>query len=544
MKPKLTIILVLIVVAPLAIVGWLGARLVQDEQVVVEHGLRELMLGRLRTVDEALSRSLEDYEETVLEEMNPYTVDQDELRRRTRQSAYVEQYYMLDADGRLLFPPVGTLGSLTAAERDSLDRTREIWERGAIADLDFAGEDSATELSSPASARTSDSRGVYDGELPANPKGWHAWYRGSGLQLMLWVRSGETTHVAEINRTRLLAELIASLPETNAAAPELTEGRIRLVDSAGRALYQWGAFQADNDSRPVTSLSLAAPLGAWGLEYHASAVFGSAVTSGLLINLAAGLALLAATVIGLTYYFYREQSREMREAVQRVSFVNQVSHELKTPLTNIRMYAELLERDSDEKNERLRRHIDVIVSESRRLSRLIGNVLTFSRKQRRTLEIHPKPGVMDDVVRSVLDHFRPALDAKQIQVEFKRGASESVAFDSDALEQIVGNLIGNVEKYGAAGKYMELASQRRGDVVEITVTDRGPGLPARERQRIFEPFYRVSSAHTDGVVGTGIGLSIARDLARLHGGDLELDPTEIGARFRVTLQCPPAATGD
>ncbi len=268
MKPKLTIILVLIAVAPLAIVGWLGARLVQDEQVVVEHGLRELMLGRLRTVDEALTRSLKDYEETVLEEMNPYTVDQDELRRRTRQSAYVEQYYVLDADGRLLFPPVGTLGSLTSAERDSLDRTREIWEKGVIADLDFAGEESATEPSSPASARMSDSEGVYDGELSANPKGWHAWYRGSGLQLMLWVRSGETTHVAEINRTRLLAELIASLPETNAVAPELTEGRIRLVDSAGRALYQWGAFQADNDSRPVTSLSLAAPLGAWGLEYH------------------------------------------------------------------------------------------------------------------------------------------------------------------------------------------------------------------------------------------------------------------------------------
>ena len=544
MKPKLTVILVLIVVAPLAIVGWLGARLVQDEQVVVEHGLRELMLGRLRTVDEALARSLEDYAETVLEEMNPFTVDQGELRKRTRQSPYVEQYYVLDADGRLLFPPVRTLVSLTSEERDALGRTREIWDKGVLADLDYAGEDSATRPSSPQSAPTSDSGGVYDQERSVNPKGWHAWYRGSGLQLMLWARNGETTHAAEINRTRLLAELIASLPETSAAAPELTEGRIRLVDSAGRALYQWGAFQTEEDSRPVTSLSLAAPLGAWSLEYHASAVFGSAVTSGLLINLAAGLALLAATVIGLTYYFYREQSREMREAVQRVSFVNQVSHELKTPLTNIRMYAELLERDSEEKDERLRRHIDVIVSESRRLSRLIGNVLTFSRKQRRTLEIHPKPGVVDDVVRSVLDHFRPALDAKQIEVEFKHGASESVSFDSDALEQIVGNLISNVEKYGAAGKHMELACQRLGDIVEITVTDRGPGLPARERPRIFEPFYRVSSAHTDGVVGTGIGLSIARDLARLHGGDLELDPTEIGARFRVTLQCPPAATGD
>ena len=547
----------LIVIAPLAIIGWLGARIVQDEQVVVEHGLRELMLGQLRAVDEALSRSLEDYEQWVLDEMSPFSVDRGELRQRTRQSPYAVQYYVLSADGRLLFPPVGTPALLTSAEREALRRTREIWDKGVIADPDSATEGSVTRSRSPQPTTTSASRDASDAARPGLqevvtqdasrvplPKGWHAWYWGTGLQLMLWVRDGEKMHAAEINRTRLLAELIASLPETDVLAPELTEGRIRLVDSGGRALYQWGAFQAEEDSRPVALLSLGAPLGAWSLEYHASsAVFGSALTSGFLINLAAGLALLGATVIGLTYYFYREQSREMREAVQRVSFVNQVSHELKTPLTNIRMYAELLEKDTDGKNERLCRHIDVIVSESRRLSRLIGNVLTFSRKQRRTLEMHPKLGVVDDVLQNVLDHFRPALDAKEIQVEFKRGTPESVSFDADALEQIVGNLISNVEKYGAAGKYMELASRRLGDVVEITVTDRGPGLPPSERQRIFEPFYRASSAHTDGVAGAGIGLAIARELARLHRGDLELDPTEVGARFRVTLHSPSPAAG-
>ena len=151
---------------------------------------------------------------------------------------------------------------------------------------------------------------------------------------------------------------------------------------------------------------------------------------------------------------------------------------------------------------------------------------------------------MDEVLQSVLDHFKPALEAKEIEVQFECGASESESFDADALEQIVGNLISNVEKYGAAGKYMKLTSRRLGDVVEITVTDRGSGLSARERHRIFEPFYRVSSALTDGVVGTGIGLAIARDLARLHGGDLHLDPTEVGARFRVTLQCPPVGAAD
>ena len=553
MKPKLTLILVLIVIAPLVIIGWLGARIVHDEQVVVEHGLRELMLGQLRAVDETLTRSLENYEQWVLDEMQPLTVDHAELRRRTRQSPYVLQHYLLGADGRLTFPPVGKPALLTSAEREALGRTREIWDQGVLTDPDSAVEGSAAQSSAreqpprsayPVASGTAQSAspaGVSDDSPGAPlPKGWHAWYRGTGLQLLLWVRARETTHVAEINRTRLLAELIAALPNTNVLAPQLTEGRIRVVDSAGRALYQWGTFEAEEDSRPVTSLSLAAPLGAWSLEYYASsAVFGSALTSGFLINLAAGLALLGAAIIGLTYYFYREQSRQMREAVQRVSFVNQVSHELKTPLTNIRMYAELLEKDTDEKNQRLRRHIDVIVSESQRLSRLIGNVLTFSRKQRQTLEIHPTAGVVDDVLQSVLDQFRPALEAKEIEVQFERDAAEPVAFDADALEQIVGNLISNVEKYGAAGKYMKLTSRRLGDVIEITVTDRGPGLPQREKHRIFEPFYRVSSALTDGVVGTGIGLAIARDLARLHGGDLHLDRSEVGARFRVKLQCPP-----
>jgi len=255
--------------------------------------------------------------------------------------------------------------------------------------------------------------------------------------------------------------------------------------------------------------------------------------------LAAALTVLGAAVAGLSYYFYREQSREMHEAAQRVSFVNQVSHELKTPLTNIRMYAELLEKDLDEPDERLQRHLGVIVSESQRLSRLIGNVLTFSRKQRETLELRRKPAVVDDVLRSVLDHFGPALGAKRIEVRFEPGAGDSVSLDADAVEQIIGNLISNVEKYGAEGKRMEIASRRQGDTIEITVADRGPGLPRRERQRIFEPFYRVSNALTEGVSGTGMGLAISRDLARLHGGDLELLASLQGARFRLTLECPP-----
>ena len=554
MKPKLIIVLVLIVITPLAIVGWLGARIVRDEQVVVEHQLRELMLGQLRAVDTVLGRSLERYEQAVLDEMRPFSLDSEELRRRGRQSPYVVQYFVLDDQGQLLFPPVGTPLGATAFEREALRRTSQIWDSGVLAGPGRAAEGSGdAAVTQQRSVLPSSIQFPRQGpassaaETPAQPQsrdvsastGWHVWYWGDGIQMMLWARDGQRTHAAEINRARLLADLIADLPETDVLAPELAEGRIRLADSAGRVLYQWGSFDAGDEAQPVATLAVGAPLGAWSLHYHAPAsVFGSAAAGGFLLNLAAALAVLGAAVVGLSYYFYREQSREMNEAAQRVSFVNQVSHELKTPLTNIRMYAELLERDLDEPNERLRRDLGVIISESQRLSRLIGNVLSFSRKKREALELRRKPAVVDDVLRSVLDHFSPALKAKQIEVEFKPGAGEPVSLDADAVEQIVGNLISNVEKYGAEGKHVEISSRRQGETVEITVADRGPGLPSRERQRIFEPFYRVNNALTEGVSGTGMGLAISRDLARLHGGDLDLVASEQGACFRVTLECP------
>lgn len=529
MKPKLTIVLALIVITPLAIVGWLGVRIVRSDQAAVEHGFRELVRGQLQAVDGGLARALENYRNAVIGEMMPFVTDRDTLRRRVRESPYVLQYFVTDADGRFVFPPVGRPLDLTAAERRALERTRQIWDSGVL-----AGVSGETESRSSIVQTRSD--------LPSTD--WHTWYWGNGLQLLLCAREGTRLYVAEINRARLVADLVGSLPETDGVSPELALGRIRFADAAGRLMYEWGAFEPVDDAVPVARLTLEPPLGAWSLEYFAAEdVFGSSVASGLLLNLVAGLGGLAAVVIGLTYYFYREQSREMREATQRVSFVNQVSHELKTPLTNIRMYAELLEQDLEERDEQSERHLGVIVGESQRLSRLIGNVLTFGRNQRGALKLHRKPGVVDDVLRAVLDQFGPALEARDIQIGFRPSAGRAASFDPDAVEQIVGNLISNVEKYGAGGKSLELISRQKGDTVEIVVADRGPGLPPREHGRIFEPFYRVSSSLTEGVSGTGIGLAISRELARLQGGDLRLEPSERGARFLVTLHCPRVANG-
>jgi signal transduction histidine kinase len=536
LKPKPTLVLVLIVIAPLTIAGWLGARIVRHEQVMLEHRFRELMLGQLRGVEAGLAQALDRYRDNVLAEMQGVEVDPASLRRLTRGSPWVLQHYVLAPDGRFVFPPVANPAELTEAERASLERTRQVWDDGALLGT-AAGESGDTPSASAAGGVQSTSLAARPAQ--PSPGAWHTWYWGNGLQWMLWYEDAVgRIRAAEINRARLLAELIAALPETDTLEPELTDGRIVLADSAGRPLYQWGTHDAGANAPAVASLVPAGALGAFRLGYHAPAP-GAAFGSGILLNLIAGLAVLAVAIVGLATYLYREQSREAREAARRVSFVNQVSHELKTPLTNIRMYAELLEHDLAEQDEGSRRHLGVIVSESQRLSRLIGNVLTFGRGERGALVLHPRPGFLDRVVGEVLEHFKPALEARQIEVDFRPDAAEEAAFDADAVEQIVGNLVSNVEKYGAAGRHLAVTThQGTGDRVEITVADRGPGLPPRERQRIFEPFYRVNGTLTEGVSGTGIGLTISRELARLHGGDLELEPSQVGARFRVTLHCP------
>jgi signal transduction histidine kinase len=139
----------------------------------------------------------------------------------------------------------------------------------------------------------------------------------------------------------------------------------------------------------------------------------------------------------------------------------------------------------------------------------------------------------------VLEHFSAPLESRGVKTVFHAGAAAAVQFDRDAVEQILGNLFSNVEKYAASGGSLEITSRQDGQMTSITVRDRGPGIPRGQEQRVFEPFQRLSNKLTDGVTGTGIGLTIARDLARRHGGDLVVVPTEGGACLQLDLRTPP-----
>jgi signal transduction histidine kinase len=246
-------------------------------------------------------------------------------------------------------------------------------------------------------------------------------------------------------------------------------------------------------------------------------------------------------VLALGWLFFRESHRAMRDARERVSFVNHVSHELKTPLTNIQLYAELAtERAEGVEDDTAVRYLGIIGTETARLSRLINNVLNLARKQRDRLTIQLGESILDDVVRNALETWRSPLESRGIELNLKLGAPEPMQIDSDAIEQILGNLISNVEKYALSGKYLGIFTETGAKGVRLTVEDRGAGVPVGMQETVFGAFERLRSDLTEGVSGTGIGLTISRELAHLHGGTLEVDAGyREGARFVLTLPKKP-----
>jgi len=538
MKPHLIIILAVIVLLPLVILGWLGRRVILNEQNAVQARYREVIEGRLRDTTKEISSLLNERERILPVKEVTLGASPETIRELVRKTPLVRQYFILDPQGGLAYP--NPQSTLTEEERAFLQRTQHVWETGGIASPTTIPDSQAPQT--PAQVQSVQT------ESATASHGWYVWYWGDGLDLIYWWR-GASAEIAgaELNAARLMADVVAILPDTGADA--LPDGGVVLRDARGEVIYQWGGHSPTPDESPQATMALAWPLSSWTLEHYvAPAYWGAPYGRGLLFNLMLGLGVLALVIIALAVYYYRESAREMREAAQRITFVNQVSHELKTPLTNIRMYAELLD---DDLQERLaaddagpERHLNIIVEESQRLSRLIGNILTFSRKQRKTLALHGKPGRVDEVLATVAAHFEAPLRGKGIGIVFEPGAPDEAWFDADVLEQIVGNLLSNVEKYATGGTSVTIHSTRRDNLVEIRVADDGPGITKREAKRIFEPFYRVSNRLTDGVAGTGIGLSIARDLARLHGGDLVLSPSAKGACFVLTLRVARGPSGE
>ena len=250
--------------------------------------------------------------------------------------------------------------------------------------------------------------------------------------------------------------------------------------------------------------------------------------------------IIALVFLGGFYFLYRLGSSQIDLARQQQDFVAAVSHELKTPLTSIRMYGEMLKEGwADE--EKRQTYYEYIHNESERLSRLISNVLQLARITRNEPQFDLQPAKVGELISNIESKIASQVKGAGFELKFTRDDETdraSMMIDDDCFAQIIINLVDNAIKFSenADHKAIEITSKFTGDnQVLFAVRDFGPGVPKDQMKKIFRLFYRSESELTRETVGTGIGLAIVHQLTVAMNGKVDIINREPGAEFRVTF---------
>jgi signal transduction histidine kinase len=251
-------------------------------------------------------------------------------------------------------------------------------------------------------------------------------------------------------------------------------------------------------------------------------------------------AVMLLVLCGGFYLMYRLGAKHIDLARQQQNFVSAISHELKTPLTSIRMYGEIL-REGWASDEKKKAYYDYIYDESERLSRLINNVLQLARMNRNDLKIELNP----ITVAQLMDNIRSKVSSQIERAGFEmrlvcedQASTAVLQVDSDLFSQIIINLVDNAIKFSmkAQTRVIDITcSQAQEHNVLISVRDYGPGVPRDQMKKIFKLFYRPQSELTRETVGTGIGLALVHQLALTMNGQADVVNKEPGAEFRLRL---------
>lgn len=251
---------------------------------------------------------------------------------------------------------------------------------------------------------------------------------------------------------------------------------------------------------------------------------------------------------GGLYLMYRLGVQQIDLSRQQQDFVSAVSHELKTPLTSIRMYGEML-REGWVSEEKRRSYYDYIHDESERLSRLIANVLQLARMTRNELHIDLQPVVVSELLDSIRSRIASQVEQAgfTLAIDCSEEAGQSVIqIDADSFSQIMINLVDNAIKFSASGerRHIDIGCQRHSDgVIQFSVRDFGPGIPRDQMKKIFKLFYRSENELTRETIGTGIGLALVKQLASAMQGRVDVVNREPGAEFQISFAASHHDTG-
>ena len=367
------------------------------------------------------------------------------------------------------------------------------------------------------------------------PGHWMPWFAENRLNILAWVTpdAGKTVYGVEVELMALLSRLLTALPTS---APDGTV--LAVVDDNGRVWHQIGTGMVDQETPPALTLSLSPALPHWQISVHrVRQELAGASTRGLVILSALLILTLVAAVMTGGILLTRQAQRSYQDARRKTTFVSNVSHELKTPLTSIRMYAELLLGGRATEAEKRRHYLEVITGEAQRLTRLVNNVLDFSRLEQGRKKYRREELDVTAFLNQFADGNRMRVEASGMTLTVESAPEPVFLYaDKDALEQILLNLVDNSIKYASAGKTLTLRLEYSSDQCAVAVMDRGPGISARHQKRVFEKFHRVDDSLTTAQPGSGLGLSIALGLARGMGGDIKYTSrADGGACFRLIL---------
>lgn len=481
MKRPNTITAVLLIAAPALVLGWGAARQLRDDIVRGDRFMDEVLVdckivAPLQSVVEQAKLAAQRAVESL-----PLSATADEFAAVAQTNAVVRNVFSWKS-GEIVYP---LEKGATQEERRFRDRYVTLFDDGFKDPVDEMGQ-----------------------RIPsASSFTWRTWYEGDRLSFIGWMRQGDgEVRGVELETVKVLSEFLSVIKRNlpNGLAVELRDG-------FGKCVVRTRAHRPEEMS-PELALDI-------GLPGYTLAVWRVVPRSHALRYLTTLLPPFLALVLG-GVLLVLEITRERRESMLKTGFVSNVSHELKTPLTAVRLSAEML-REGRVKEEAQARYLEVIVRESERLTRLVDNVLDFGRLERGRRKFNLEARDVNELL-SVAEAQRPRVEAAGLTLMVRSAPMPVMrTFDLDAVGQVLVNLIDNAVKYAASGKTVEVSVSERG---EITVADRGPGIAAKHRSRIFERFYRCDDSITAKSSGSGLGLSIASRLMAGMGGELVFAP--------------------
>lgn len=351
-----------------------------------------------------------------------------------------------------------------------------------------------------------------------------------GRDVERWARRDLRTQ-AELTAAGLAAPLrtqnFRRLREV-AAALELKGLVLRVRSPGGGVLYDGGRGE------PMLEESAAAGEHSVAVAIRRKQVFEPFRRAVALFALAALVGALGMFVVFFALYRQRVRIRELARLERyRREFVADVSHEIKTPLTGILGAAEMIGEADDSARPRL---AAMIAKESKRLNALVQQILDLARLDREGVVPERARTDLAGLVREVLEERRAEAESRGVELVFRGNGEVLADCDANLVAEAVSNLVGNAIRHSGSPK-VEVACAATAHGAEIAVEDHGVGIPPEHVERVFERFYRVDPARAAESGGAGLGLAIVRRIARLHGGDVRLEPVSPhGCRFVLTLR--------